>query len=201
MEHERTSDGVAPERRASLYAARKVRDAVVVVLEVPGSADGEAMWRLAGEANLDQNAPYAYLLFADYFRDTCIVARDEADGSLAGFVLGFLEPRDPSALFVWQVAVAPRYRGAGIATRMLVGLLERRAGEEGSPPRHMTATVTPSNQASMRTFRKVATTLGAGCAENEGGFAALLFPAETPHEEECLLRIGPIERAATEREP
>jgi ribosomal protein S18 acetylase RimI-like enzyme len=52
-------------------------------------------------------------LFLDHFHTTSTVA--EADGDLAGFLIGFLSPSLPGAAYVHCVGVHPHYRGAGLA--------------------------------------------------------------------------------------
>ena len=49
--------------------------------------DGESLWRLVrASKDLDTNSPYAYVMFCEYFRDTCLVA--EEDGRIVGFIVG-----------------------------------------------------------------------------------------------------------------
>jgi diaminobutyrate acetyltransferase len=147
--------------------------------------DGEAMWRLARESGvLEENAEYTYHMFSHFFGEACVVA--EVDGRAAGFIAGFRPPDRMDSVFVWQIAVDERARGRGIAGAMLNGLLERL-----SPAvQYLEATVAPSNEASQRTFRKVARDLDARCVET------VLFPGDRfggpSHEDEVLFRIGPI---------
>lgn len=56
---------------------------------------------------------------------------------------------------------------------------------------YLEATVTPSNSASARMFRSLAERLGAACGESVI-YEESLFPSDK-HEEERLLRIGPID--------
>lgn len=141
---------------------------------------------------MDENSSYAYLLFAHHFSRTCTVA--ESDGEAAGFVLGFCPPETPDTLFVWQIAVAPGHRGRGIGVEMLASLLERL----GERVRYLEATVTPSNGASRAMFRAFASRMNAPCVED----TEPLFPRERfpdGHEEERMLRIGPIDVASAKR--
>lgn len=119
----------------------------------PRIEDGSHLWTLAGSVGLDENSPYAYLLWSEYFASTSIVA--EADDEVVGFVTGFCPPERPDRLFVWQVGVDDGHRGHGIAGRMIGALIER-TGVTG-----LEATVTPSNSASEALFRGIARRHGA----------------------------------------
>lgn len=150
--------------------------------------DGAAMWQfVADHGGLELNTAYAYMVFADDFTDTCVVAVDQDQDVLAGFVLGYRPPTRPDTLFVWQVGVAPSHRGQGLARRMILELLERNAPEV----RFLESTVTPSNTASRRLFRSVAEARGTTCDVSEY-MTEDLFPEEG-HEAEEKFRIGPFE--------
>ncbi|MFT5734201.1 MAG: diaminobutyrate acetyltransferase [Planctomycetota bacterium] len=156
-----------------------------VTFREPGLEDGQHLWRMAKDSGtLDLNSPYAYLLFGSAFSETCLIA--EADGEPVGFVMGLRLPRDPEALFVWQVAVDPSQRGKRLASRMLDELIERLR------PSVLEATVTPSNGASMALFRSLAKR--AGVESRETAFIQVEDFPEPGHEAEVLLRIGPLRR-------
>lgn len=148
--------------------------------------DGAGIWRLVGETGvLDLNSPYAYLMMGNWFAETSVVA--EAGDRLAGFVIGFVPPRQAGTVFVWQVGVAGAMRGRGLGGRMLDVLARRSPG----PVRFLEATVTPSNRASEALFRGFARRHAAPCAVSD------LFPAQAfpigGHEAERLFRIGPLQ--------
>ncbi|MDX9972975.1 MAG: diaminobutyrate acetyltransferase [FCB group bacterium] len=160
-----------------------------VELRPPTTEDGARIWRLVKESPpLELNSCYAYVLLCRDFHDTCIVA--EADNGLAGFVCGYRRPASPDTVFVWQVAVGPCGRKRGLGVTMLVALL---AGEANRDLRYLEATVTPSNEASQRLFRKLARELQTGCEETPG-IAAHCF-GDGQHEEEVLFRVGPTNPA------
>ena len=148
--------------------------------------DGGAMWRLARESGvLEENAEYTYHMFSHLFGETSTVA--DLNGRAVGFVAGFRPPYRQDSLFVWQIAVDEQARGRGLAAAMLHGLIQRL-----SPRIHyLEATVTPSNEASMRTFRKIARDLDTNVTEE------VLFPGNRfhgpSHEDEVMFRIGPID--------
>lgn len=162
----------------------------------PTPRDGRALWRLAGAVGLDLNSPYAYVLWADRFSASSIVAdaafpgagtqgsgSDEGSG-VVGFVAGFHPPDDPATIFVWQIGVAASARGTGIGGRMLDELISRTGA------RWLEATVTPSNGASAALFRSVGTRHDTP-VEEELVYPADLFP--DGHEPEVLFRIGPLD--------
>jgi L-2,4-diaminobutyric acid acetyltransferase len=160
--------------------------AVAVACRKPTLADAAAIHALvAASKPLDLNSPYAYMLLATHFGDTCAVA--ERGGELLGFVSGYLKPADPAVLFIWQVAVSDKARGQGVGKRLLREVLSRPIC---FPVRHLETTVTPSNQASRALFASLARDHGASCAES------ILFRSDDfgpeRHEEEKLLRIGPL---------
>jgi L-2,4-diaminobutyric acid acetyltransferase len=158
---------------------------VGVTLRPPRASDGAAIWNLLPEiGNLERNSAYAYLLLCSHFSPTGIVA--ERDGAVAGFVLGYRPPSDPSAMFVWQVGVAPTARGSGLGGRMLDAVL---ASPACADVRYLTATVSPDNAASLALFRGFAKRHGVPCEEGPG-YPAALFPISHPDED--LLRIGPL---------
>ncbi len=154
------------------------------------AADGAAMVALVDATGaLDRNSPYAYLMMGQWFSDTSLVA--ERDGRLVGFVIGFVPPRQSDTVFVWQVGVAPSEKGRGLGSQLLDALL-RRPGPQGSPPRFLEATVTPSNGASEALFRAAARRHHAAVAVSEI-FPGDWFPATgAAHEPERLFRIGPL---------
>ena len=52
-------------------------------------------------------------VFLDHFHATSTIA--EADGALAGFLIGFLSPSQPDAAYIHFVGVDPTLRGRGLA--------------------------------------------------------------------------------------
>jgi L-2,4-diaminobutyric acid acetyltransferase len=162
-------------------------------LREPRPDDAAGLWRLVRDCgSLDLNSPYVYLLICTDHAATSVVAIDEQDEPV-GFVAAYRPPPDPDAAFVWQISVAERARGHGLAKRLLKAMLAREANRDA---RELTATVTPDNEASLALFRSMAPDLSAEVAEHER-FPAEVFP--DGHEAEVELRIGPLEtRAAAE---
>jgi len=159
-------------------------------LRVPQGSDAISMHRLAGATGaLDLNSPYAYLLCATDFADTAIVAEDDSD--LLGFITGYHPPTRPEVLFVWQVAVAPSAQGRGLASAMLDGLVARVRTDRHGHPLTVEATVAPSNEQSRALFGAFARRHGVPMTEHPHFPAELLDP-DLNHEDEPILRIGPI---------
>lgn len=153
----------------------------------PEPSDAAAIWRLVRDSgSLDLNSPYAYLLACRHHGATSLIVTD--DGEPVGFVVAYRPPEQQDTVFVWQIAVSPLRRGRGLGRHMLHALLERLVPEG---VRYLEATVTPSNTASDRLFRGVATDFGVDCDESLC-FAADEFPEGAAHEEELLYRIGPL---------
>ena len=142
--------------------------------------DGPALWSLAKANGLDENSPYAYLLWTEYFRDTTVVATDDADAPI-GFVTAFLRPDDASTVFVWQIGVDDAHRRRGIAGRLLDELFERTGATA------LEATVTPTNSASETLFRRFGERHGLSVVV-EPLFTEELFPPG--HEAELRFRIA-----------
>lgn len=146
------------------------------------------MWRIARDSRtLDLNSSYSYLLWCRDFADTSVVAR-AADGTAVGFITGYLRPRRPRTLLIWQVAVDEAQRGRGLAAAMLDGLTTRTAQELGVEG--IETTVTPDNTPSNRLFTSYAGR-HAAALEREVLFDGPAFP-ESGHEPEVLYRIGPV---------
>ena len=144
------------------------------------------MWQLAGDVGLDVNSPYAYVLWAEYFGATSLVATDASRRPrVVAFVIGFRPPADPHDLFVWQIGVHGAMRGGGVGSQLLDRLTRLTSAS------HLVATVTPENQASAALFRTFAARHGAPVTETPL-FGAELFPGG--HEPEVRFRIGPIDR-------
>jgi L-2,4-diaminobutyric acid acetyltransferase len=144
-----------------------------VLLRSPQVADGARMWQIARDSEtLDLNSSYAYLLWCREHAQSCAIA--EVDGTVVGFVTGFLRPQSPHTLFVWQVAVDKEHRGRGIGVMMLDALLDHLA------PRGVTelqTTVSPDNAGSIAMFTALARR-----REAELTTQPLFTPSDFPHD-------------------
>ncbi|MDD5723965.1 MAG: diaminobutyrate acetyltransferase [Syntrophales bacterium] len=152
----------------------------------PRIEDGRHIHSLIDRSKpLDLNSLYCYLLLADHFRETCVVA--EREGHPVGFISGYVHPSKEDTLFVWQVAVDETVRKQGIAGRMLENLVQRPSLKFVS---YLETTVNPSNLRSRFLFESFAKRLRAPCTKST------LFPedlfGDADHEAEILFRIGPF---------
>jgi len=155
-------------------------------LRRPATADAAAIHRLVSQCPpLDLNSLYTYLLLAEHFPATCIVAI--SDDAALGFVSAYRPPARPDVLFIWQVAVHERMRGQGMGQRMLQELLRR---PDLADVRYLETTVSPGNVASRRMFNLLAQDLGAAVNETPL-FDKTMFGPQA-HDDEPLLRIGPL---------
>lgn len=152
----------------------------------PCALDGAKVHQLIAEcAPLDINSRYCNLLQCSHFADTCVLA--ECQDEVVGFVSAYRKPAEPHTLFVWQIAVAPNWRGKGVATHLLNHLLQRPALLD---IRFIESTITPANQASSLLFKKFAEK-----RRTELHCSILFSRAEHfagEHADETLFRIGPF---------
>lgn len=152
----------------------------------PVAADGIAVHRLIERCPpLDPNSLYCNLLQATHFSDTSVLAA--SDGEVAAFLSGYIKPGEPEVLFVWQIAVAEKWRGHGLAQSMLKTLLQRPKLRD---IQFLETTITPSNQASTKLFRRFA-------AEHQAALTTSVLFSKTAHfagthDDEVLFRIGPF---------
>ncbi|WP_343068807.1 diaminobutyrate acetyltransferase [Gracilibacillus halotolerans] len=156
-----------------------------VVFTHPSKEDGAAMWSLAEKSTLDTNSPYKYILMSEYFRDTCVVAKQH--NQVVGFITAFISPKKPDTLFIWQVGVDSSQQGKGIATKMLHYLLEQSSLQK---IQYVEATITPSNKASQSLFQKLARDYRTDITSGEF-FTEDIFPGDG-HEEELRFVVGPL---------
>ena len=123
-----------------------------ITLREPVGEDGSAVWELVKECKpLDENSMYCNLIQCDHFAETCVLA--EIDGEAVGWISAYIRPDDPDTLFVWQVAVSAKARGAGLGTRMLEHILDR---EVCADVTQMQTTITTDNDASWALFSRFA---------------------------------------------
>lgn len=165
-------------------------------LRVPEAEDAPKLHRLVAACPpLDANSLYCNLLHCTHFASTSVAATmisgTPGDDRLLGFISAYIPPGQPDTLFVWQVAVAAEARGQGLAGRMLTSLLERPACAQ---VRYVDTTITPGNQASWALFESWASRRGASVSKSLHFECNRHF--EGRHDDEHLLRIGPLERVA-----
>lgn len=152
----------------------------------PTLQDGGDVWKLIKSTGvLDLNSSYKYLVWCTHFSETSVVV--EYENRIVGFISGFIKPKSPDTLFIWQVAVDESERGKGLATRMLQYLLELDTCKQVS---YIEATISPSNIASQKLFLGLAKKLGTEVTVSDC-FKATDFPEEG-HEDELTHLVGPF---------
>ncbi|MDN3526431.1 diaminobutyrate acetyltransferase [Halomonas sabkhae] len=178
---------------SSDLARPSVSDAVVgheassLFIRKPNPDDGWGIYELVKSCPpLDVNSAYAYLLLATQFRDSCAVAMNE-EGTIVGFVSGYVKSNAPDTYFLWQVAVGEKARGTGMARRLAEAILTR---PEMRDVHHLETTITPDNQASWALFRRLAERWQAPLNSREY-FSTDQLGGE--HDPENLVRIGPFQ--------
>jgi L-2,4-diaminobutyric acid acetyltransferase len=162
-----------------------------IVFRHPDTKDGKFFWELAkASKTLDVNSPYHYLIMCRHFGKTCLAA--EKQGRVIGFVTAYIPPDAPNTVFVWQVAVDEKERGQGLGLHLLINLFNH---AKAFNVRNLDATITPSNQASIRLFKAAAKALDAPFEFEKEFFSATDFghhlhaPVHAP---EMLFHIGPV---------
>lgn len=148
------------------------------------ASDGAAIHKLISQCPpLDVNSVYAYFLLSHHHHQTCFVAEDEKQ-NIVGAVTAYRLPHDPEVLFIWQIAVAKSARGQGLASKLLDGLII-------SCPTVKTihTTISPNNEASLASFRRLAQKLKANFTTQEFLKENACGPG---HEAEDLIIITPI---------
>lgn len=156
----------------------------------PNKDDGASVWELVKHTgNLDLNSSYSYLMWCEIFSDTSIVVVRKDAQKVVGFISGFIHPEKEDTLFIWQVAVHESERGNGLATKMLLQLLDRDTSEN---VHYVEATVSPSNTPSKRLFLGLARKFETNWVISDY-FTSDDFPS-LEHEEELLFKIGPFEK-------
>ena len=169
-----------------ILSVEKISDDIIC--RTPKTGDGKIFWEIARDSKtLDVNSTYHYLIMCRHFGKTCIAA--EHQGRVVGFVTGYTPPDHPDTLFIWQVAVDDNQRGKGLGSRMLLSLYDKLKTDG---VKNIDATITTSNDASIRLFTTVARKLGAPFAFEKDFFAASDF-GQNAHAPERLFHIGPIE--------
>ena len=140
---------------------------------------------------LDLNSEYLYLLQTTHFSDYCCVALLE--NKVVGFVSGYIHPQHTDVYFVWQVGVDSGMRGQGLASQMILSILNR---ENLKNINYVHTTISPSNLASQRVFEKLAKKFNVAVEKK------ILFEIKdfcNGHEEEVLYTIGPIKKEKGKR--
>lgn len=152
----------------------------------PSKDDGLTVSRLISQCPpLDTNSVYCNLLQCHHFASTSVAVR--WSGELVGFISGYLLPDKPETLFIWQVAVAAKARGYGVASKMIAHILDR---ETSKSVRYIETTITEANKASWALFERIAKNYSASLSSEELFTQDKHFSGQ--HDTETLITIGPL---------
>lgn len=158
-----------------------------VTFKAPSLSDVPGIFELVKNSGaLEVNTEYSYLLIAKQFSLTSAVCLSK--GNVVGYLSGYRLPENPTALFVWQIAVDADFRGRGIAKGLILDVLSRPQNQEVS---YVQATVAASNLASTALFKSLSNDLGCGFSSTEY-FQDYHF--SECHEAEPLLSVGPFQQ-------
>lgn len=157
-----------------------------ILYREPSLADGMSVFRLIeGFPPLDTNSSYCNLLQYGYFSSTSVAA--EHEGELVGFISGYWVPERPGTLFIWQVAVDESARWPGLASQMLLHILNRPACYG---IHHLETTITEDNKPSWALFESLAERLDAEVQSSIWLDKQTHFDGQ--HLYKSLVRIGPF---------
>ncbi|WP_321390286.1 diaminobutyrate acetyltransferase [Emcibacter sp.] len=155
-------------------------------LRKPEQRDAVAVNDLIGRCEpLDRNSLYCNLLQCSHFAETCVLAED--DEGVAGFISAYMPPQTNNSIFVWQVAVDERARGAGLGKKMLMEILTR---PRCRPVNWLQTTITDDNAASWGLFSSLARELNTQMQKKE--FFDRDRDFQGRHDSEFLAEIGPF---------
>ncbi|WP_081157700.1 diaminobutyrate acetyltransferase [Ensifer aridi] len=157
-----------------------------VTFRKPAPNHAADVWDLVGLCpQLDRNSFYSELLLCTDFADTCAIA--ESAGEIVGWLSAYRPPREPSTLFVWQIAVHPGVRNRGVGKGLIVSALNRPCCESVT---HIKATVALSNKASNSLFATLARDLDAPIRQAFWFDRDVHFKGR--YESEYMIAIGPL---------
>ena len=148
--------------RCSASAPRITRDVTssqteepttsTIQFTTPSAADGQHLHKLVHRCEpVAGNSIYGNLLHCSHFAQTSVAAW--MNGTMVGFVSGYIIPDQTDSYFLWQVTVDESARGRGLAKRMIRHILQR---PRLSDVHFLDTTITADNEASWALFRSLA---------------------------------------------
>lgn len=109
------------------------------------------------------------------------------NGEAVGFISAYLKPDQPNTLFVWQVAIDEKARGQGLASKMLLNIIQRPQCQSVS---FLETTITQDNEGSWALFERLTKTLSTDLQSSIWLDKDIHFDGQ--HDSEALVRIGPF---------
>ena len=157
-----------------------------IELRIPTLSDGMDVYRLVERCPpLDANSSYCDILQCGHFAQTSVAA--EMNGEIVGFISAYKKPEQENTLFVWQVAVDEKARGLGLASDMLMHILQR---PQCQGVNRLETTITEDNKGSWALFERLAKTLSTDL--NSSIWLEKQKHFDGQHESEALVVIGPF---------
>lgn len=157
-----------------------------IELRTPTLRDGMDVYRLVERCPpLDTNSSYCNILQCGHFAQTSVAA--EMNGELVGFISAYKKPEQENTLFVWQVAVDEKARGLGLASNMLMHILQRPQCQDVN---RLETTITEDNKGSWALFERLASTLSTDL--NSSIWLEKQKHFDGQHESEALVSVGPF---------
>lgn len=169
---------------------KRVSKMVQLIIRKPEDVDGFDVHNLIASCPpLDRNSMYCNLLQCKHFSNTSVIALDEHNQEVLGFISAYIKPSQTDTLFVWQVAVSENARGKGLAKQMLLNILARDSHHTLS---YIETSITDKNLGSWALFISLAKELHTELARSELFAKELHFKGV--HDTENLVRIGPFQQ-------
>jgi len=157
-----------------------------IELRIPTLRDGMDVYRLVERCPpLDTNSSYCNILQCGHFAQTSVAA--EMNGEIVGFISAYKKPEQENTLFVWQVAVDEKARGLGLASSMLMHILQRPRCQSVNS---LETTITEDNKGSWALFERLAKTLSTDL--NSSIWLEKQKHFDGQHESEALVCVGPF---------
>ena len=103
-------------------------------------------------------------LFLDHFHTTSLVA-EQADGALAGFLVGFVSPARPAEAYIHFVGVSPDHRRSGLGQRLYEAFFDLARAEGRRVVRSVTS---PVNSGSIAFHRRLGFTASEPVPDYDG---------------------------------
>lgn len=111
--------------------------------------DAESVRTLANKCQpLLVNGVYVNLFLAKYFGNMCFILEDS--GTAVGFITGLKSTTNPNIFFLWQLGLAPEYRGKKLSSRLIEAIV---TAARNNGCKSVQLSISPGNEESFGTFQ------------------------------------------------
>jgi L-2,4-diaminobutyric acid acetyltransferase len=142
-----------------------LRRGAIVILSAASETDADAVRSFVARCGtLAVHTPFTYWVTLRYWGSLCVIATE--DDEIAGYLSSIGSAESADLLYVWQIGVAPCYRGRGLAWQLLQELA-RRGTARGY--RRCEVSIERDNEPSLRLFARLARAAGGAMEEVVGG--------------------------------